>query len=48
MASWKVSRAQADARIAGNDRLNAEVVLASRAHAECLVTVEDRAATAIA
>jgi pantothenate kinase len=39
MASWKMTRVQADARIAGNDRLNAEVVLASRAHAQCHVAV---------
>jgi pantothenate kinase len=48
MASWKMTREQADARIAGNDRLNADVVLASRAQAQWLVTVEARDATASA
>lgn len=37
MASWKVSREDADARIARNDRLNADIVLASRARAEWIV-----------
>lgn len=38
MEAWKLTRTQADARIARNDRLNAEVVLATRARAEWLVT----------
>jgi pantothenate kinase len=41
MASWKMSREQAGVRIAGNDRLNAEIVLASRARADAVIAVCD-------
>jgi pantothenate kinase len=34
MAAWGMTRAQAEARIAGNDRLNAELILTTRARAE--------------
>lgn len=34
MAAWNLSRADADARIAANDRLNADVVLQSRSFAD--------------
>lgn len=47
MESWKMTRAQADARIASNDRLNAEVVLASRTRAEWLVTGESSSGSPI-
>lgn len=40
MASWKVTLEQAAARIDGNDRLNAEIVLATRARAEWLLSGE--------
>jgi pantothenate kinase len=40
MASWNLTAGQAEARIARNDRLNADVVLASRARAEWVVSGE--------
>lgn len=41
MDSWKVSAEEAAARIARNDRLNADIVLATRAHADWLLRAEE-------
>jgi pantothenate kinase len=40
MASWNLTLEQAAARIDGNDRLNAEIVLATRARAGWLLSGE--------
>jgi len=42
MGAWGLSRKDAEARIAANDRLNAEIVLESRTNADWVLSVEAR------
>ena len=41
MQAWGLTRSEAEARIAGNDRLNAAIVLASAPYADCRLVLDD-------